>query len=400
MNWYPILKDNVEAHNKIEEIYLTLKKNSSYNYDLMGGSLGMAIFLLYYETFIKNMGNENNGINTLENTFELVNKGSTSLKFAGGLSGFVWGVNHLANEGIIKTSGMGLNLLKPLLIKEMLLEIKEGNYDFLHGAVGIAFCLLKYIKSKSTIESLDKFLEILLSNGIKEKNTIKWLSSAVHNQSINGVNFGLSHGLASIIGVLLSFIKANVSVSVCISTINQTINYILKYKNKSQSLSVFPDFVTENLPVIYNGRLAWCYGDLGVAYTLWRASEVLKREDVKIYAEKVLLETTQRRNLAQNSIVDAGLCHGAAGVAHIYNRMYNHTKIEIFKETSLYWFKQTLKMANHYDGLAGFKVWRPIDLGGIQNDPSLLEGVAGIGLALISAVYGIEPKWDECLLLS
>ncbi len=30
----------------------------------------------------------------------------------------------------------------------------------------------------------------------------------------------------------------------------------------------------------------------------------------------------------------------------------------------------------------------------------LLEGIAGIGLAMISAVSDIEPIWDECLLLS
>jgi lantibiotic modifying enzyme len=158
--------------------------------------------------------------------------------------------------------------------------------------------------------------------------------------------------------------------------------------------------VKENEPLTYKGRLAWCYGDLGVAVTLWRAGITLNREDIKIFADKVLIDTTQRKNLNQNFIVDAGLCHGTAGIAHIYNRMYNYTKVERYKETSLYWIKQTLKMAKHHDGLAGFKVWRPIDLGGIQNDPGLLEGVAGIGLALISAVYRIEPKWDECLLLS
>lgn len=31
---------------------------------------------------------------------------------------------------------------------------------------------------------------------------------------------------------------------------------------------------------------------------------------------------------------------------------------------------------------------------------SFLTGIAGIGLALLSAIYPITPSWDECLLLS
>ena len=80
--------------------------------------------------------------------------------------------------------------------------------------------------------------------------------------------------------------------------------------------------------------------------------------------------------------------------------MYNYTQRDEFKQAALYWFDQTLKMAKFEDGLAGYKTWRSIEYGGWQNDYGLLTGIAGIGLALISAVSDIEPAWDECLLLS
>ena len=35
-----------------------------------------------------------------------------------------------------------------------------------------------------------------------------------------------------------------------------------------------------------------------------------------------------------------------------------------------------------------------------MNEYNLLDGIAGIGLSLISAISSIEPQWDECLLLS
>ena len=57
-------------------------------------------------------------------------------------------------------------------------------------------------------------------------------------------------------------------------------------------------------------------------------------------------------------------------------------------------------MAIFDDGIAGFKFWKTKELGGWKNEFALLDGVTGVGLALISAISDIEPKWDECLLLS
>ena len=57
-------------------------------------------------------------------------------------------------------------------------------------------------------------------------------------------------------------------------------------------------------------------------------------------------------------------------------------------------------MAKIDDGVAGYKVWRTSEYGGLQIEYAFLEGIAGIGLSLISAISDIDPKWDEYLLLS
>jgi hypothetical protein len=38
--------------------------------------------------------------------------------------------------------------------------------------------------------------------------------------------------------------------------------------------------------------------------------------------------------------------------------------------------------------------------GGMVSNYGLLEGIAGIGLAMISAVSEVQPDWDNALLLS
>jgi lantibiotic modifying enzyme len=145
--------------------------------------------------------------------------------------------------------------------------------------------------------------------------------------------------------------------------------------------------------------MAWCYGDLGVASALWLAGNSLNDNCWKEKAIEILLHNTTRVDAADTGIKDAGLCHGTAGIAHIFNRAYCNTGVQEFKNAALYWFQKTADMAVYKDGLAGYKTWSGPDKQYI-NETSLLEGIAGIGLAFIGAVHPQCIGWDECLLLS
>src|SRR5204863_4459293 len=88
-------------------------------------------------------------------------------------------------------------------------------------------------------------------------------------------------------------------------------------------------------------------------------------------------------------VVDVGLCHGSAGVAHIFHRMYRATGVELFRETALHWFEHTLEL-RHLDGsIAGYRAWRAEASGAPlrwEDCRGVLEGAAGVGLALQAAV--------------
>src|SRR5205814_7193584 len=100
--------------------------------------------------------------------------------------------------------------------------------------------------------------------------------------------------------------------------------------------------------------------------------------------------------------MDAGLCHGAAGLGHLFNRMYQATKDATLARAARFWFERTLAMRRPGRGIGGFstlsgkadgtRYW--------ENDPGLLTGSAGIALALLAATTSIEPAWDRMLLLS
>lgn len=211
----------------------------------------------------------------------------------------------------------------------------------------------------------------------------------------------MSHGIASIISILSKIYSENINKEKTKKMLIEAVNFLLSYQqDTSVYLSYFPGVVSIDAHKSSNSRLAWCYGDLGISVALWNASKVLGNKDWEKRAIEILLHSAKRKDLQKNSVVDAGLCHGTAGIAHIFNKMYQNTNIEELKDTANYWYKTTIEIAKFEDGLAGYKTCKPPRYGGWQNDYSFLTGISGIGLSLISAVSDIEPKWDECLLLS
>jgi len=154
----------------------------------------------------------------------------------------------------------------------------------------------------------------------------------------------------------------------------------------------------EHLPS--GSRLAWCYGDLGIASALFFASKATSNKEWEEKAIEILKYSTKRLDLTENSVSDAALCHGTAGIAHIYGRIYNYTKIIDFQHSAEYWFNEALKMAKFFHGIAGYLSPNSDTNSNYVKQTGFLEGAAGIGLAMLAAVSDSEPSWDEALLLS
>ncbi len=178
------------------------------------------------------------------------------------------------------------------------------------------------------------------------------------------------------------------------------INYIQSFKSCDEShLCIFPDWIKNGEEPVYDGRVAWCYGDLTIAYTLWEAGRTLENTTLEEEAFKVMEHTALRRSPKESHVIDAGICHGSFGNAQIFNNLYLKTNNNLFKETARFWIEDGIKKANYQDGYAGFKqysgldkIWKP--------ELELLEGIAGIGLVIIDYLESSPNSWDECLMIS
>lgn len=403
MNWNLAIIENSKIKKLLCEINNQLKYGEEENkkISLMSGQSGVLLFLYYYKKYIENSSIMNPYEREIEDIFDSLNKGFNFPTFAGGLAGIAWTFQHLAENDFLDN-----DFLAPLLGLEQFMQfnheyefVKKEHYDYLHGGLGYHLAMMNSHLQKKSITNTLQFLD---RTTLRIEDGIVWTSIPKLNDNEKVINLSLSHGLASIIQILGKTYKYSTGdeAKKCKELLNGAIQYLLsKKQNPNEMGSYFPSWITKSHTSSYS-RLAWCYGDLGIAMALLQVGIDTENEEWKEIAIEILLHTAKRRSLQKNHVKDAGLCHGTAGIAHCFNRAYNFTGNGLFKDTAVYWFMETLKMAKYKDGLAGFKVWRTNKDGGLYNDPGLLEGIAGIGLSLISAVAPIDPKWDECLLLS
>jgi len=390
--------DIKEIQFKIEKELSILDKQP---YGLFGGISGI---VLYYCNLYKNT-NDKKYLKTIKEllkfTYDNIYRESTiNYSYCMGLSGFGYLIEYIDTNRFIKFHRDELHEIDQLLICILSNDINNLNLDFLHGHIGIVLYLVKRSEKKTEIKkTLQLFIDKLFNMAEWNNNEIKW--KFYDNSNKSDYNISLSHGMSAIIMILLTMKKNKIENPKLDLLINCSINYILSQQiNVDEYGSYFSYLALESELCIRKSRLAWCYGDLGIAVVLWNAGIIMNNiKWINKSQEILLFAALNRKELKKNMIFDAGLCHGTSGVALIFYRMFLNTKMIELKYAAEYWIDQTLKMSKFKNGLAGYKTYDS-QLDSWINDYSFLEGITGIGLLLTSFHNQTEPIWDECLLLS
>ncbi|HRI80029.1 MAG TPA: lanthionine synthetase C family protein [Cyclobacteriaceae bacterium] len=403
-------KHFVLVKNKLTEIANYLAKDDEGYVPLVqpclfNGKIGEALFFMYYSRYTKNEDYYDLAIERIERSMELIDKGYYSHTHASGLSGIFWALDHFIEQDFISDSVRESMAPFDQYLGDIMLEnIAKGEFDFLHGALGVAHY---FIKRRKHNPDLDLYLENLIKGlhhcAIEvDADTIKWHSTLSNETGEPEPNICLSHGMSSIAIMLSKFINANIAVKWAIPLLHQTINYILSQEiDSAHYISCFPSTSLERRHQQFPSRIAWCYGDLGVGIALCQAGKAVNINQWYKKGLEVLMYSCSRQDLHMNKVFDAGICHGTAGVAHVYDRLYIDTDLPIFEKAALYWHHKTLDFGMSQQGIAGFKPYFPnVTVDAKEFQRGFLMGISGIGLSLLHAVSDIPPAWDECLLLS
>jgi len=392
-----VIKQKVDAI--AECIFDKVKKSEGFSFGLYSGEFGQLLFLLYYSRYSKNpkhaLWTEQYAVKLLE----LFADGEKIHTFCSGVSGILYLFDFLRENDIVDIDILdNQQILDDYIITRMRRDIRLQNYDFMHGALGVG---IYFLKRKTYTEYIQELVDFLYDTAEKEaaNNIFKWESIIDPEKKHSGFNLSLSHGISSIIIFLSRVLKNGIKDERIKEMLTGAVNFILsEQKDFSLSGSHFPSYILKDSPeTISSSRLAWCYGDLGIGLALKQAGKILEKPEWEEKGFKILLQSTQRHTFDDTYVHDAGICHGSAGIAMMFRRVFLETNRNEFKDAILYWINQTLVFSRFDDGLVGYKTLLRDEW---ICDYSLLTGISGVGLILLSYLQDDQQEWDEMFLLS
>ncbi len=378
------------------------------NIGVLSGISGCALFQFYYSKWTDVDNHADLGVAIIATCIDRINSGFSYPTYCDGIAGFGWAIQHLTMENFIDVNCD--ELLCPFddyLFSQMKIDLSTGKYDFLHGALGYGFLFLKRYQF-TTDENLKKryayFLGALLTEldelAHESGDTVKWEMVMDQEKQQPVSNLGLSHGMASIVNFLSRLLPLGLYPEKVMRLLTKSTRYIVQQRaDQRNTLSKFPNVIQNGKKPNYNSRLAWCYGDLGIGISLFRAGSELKDGAIQANALDVLIYNSGRRSKKSTMVVDPGLCHGSYGNAQIFGFLNKEHSNDSFQEAADFWVRDGVSKSTFTDGYAGYKRW---DGATESYRPSLclLDGVAGIGLSMIDSLTVQKNSWDECLLIS
>ncbi len=368
---------------------------------LYNGEFGILLFLYHYAKYTQDPKYISLTETYTEELLDILAEKLHFHTFCSGLSGILYLFEFLRENNLIDIdTNDAQETFEDYLIYKMRQDITNNHYDFMHGALGVGLYFLRKGSNKDVINEL---IEYLYNTAEKDSvnKTCKWKSLIDIKTQKYGYNIALSHGISSIVLFLCQVLKEGTfgNNEKIHETLNGAVNYILSQQiDPLMYGSYFPSQSLENNSPIIKSRLAWCYGDLGVALALWYAGRTTNNKEWEDKGMEVLLYSAKRKTQTETYVMDAGICHGSAGLAMIYRRLYIETKNTAFEKAATYWIEKTLNFSQSDNVLIDYVSYRSD--GVKEYSYNLLEGISGIGFVLLDKLSNDNQKWDEIFLIS
>jgi len=369
----------------------------------MNGLAGISCFFFHYYSFTREEKYKTHGYLALEKILKSIDNGFSNPSFASGLAGVYWVFQYLGRKGFISTEEAGtLDGLKPMLISFAESKFQQGDYDYLHGALGVYTALQVQIANEHFHS--DDYLDNLTNTIIREltrlaiKNpdkSIFWESEDLIT-GLKEINLGLAHDLPSILLILSRIYACTKNTVILKDLIEPGMNFLLSNRiENDHNFSVFPIRLIDGIAQSPS-RMAWCYGDAGISLALMQIGENCSKHDWTLQGISLLKKACSRRVKKETMVSDACLCHGSSGLGLIYYYAALTTGHGPFFETAYYWTKKSLDFGQNMAIPGGYLF--KVDGDEFKPGYNMLEGIAGVGLFLMAIMEGKLPGWEQGLL--
>jgi hypothetical protein len=344
----------------------------------------------------------------LDRAMDAVSTQTMDLSFYGGFPGVAWAaelVDHLLDPDAEDRNEAVDEAVLPLLARA---NLWPAPHDLVVGATGLGVYALQRFPRPSAIECLYRVVERLHEHAQRDEHGIYWWTppaGILHPESrkqypSGRADLGLAHGAAGAIALLGGICGAGVEPQAARPLLKGAVSWLLAHSMATEADPTFPIWLAPDFQPS-PARCAWCYGDPGIAAALLLAARGVGAADWEQAAVALACRAAERPP-EKTGVRDACFCHGTAGLAHIYNRMYQATGEPKLGSAAIYWLERTLDFFRCARRNGGSWVQGSPDRSeeGAWTGIGLLEGAAGVALVLLAATTPVEPLWDRMFLVS
>ncbi|HSK79565.1 MAG TPA: lanthionine synthetase C family protein, partial [Thermoanaerobaculia bacterium] len=365
--WSPILAGEVAARAEaavtaVAEAILAAPSLPDRNAGagFAGGQAGIALFFEYLDRARPGGDYGNLAHQRLEQAIDLLSSAGHDPSLFSGFTGVSWAVEHLQGgpaEGEdeedpneeIDAALLGLLQKTPW----------PHDYDLVGGLVGYGVYALERLPRPSAAACLELVVERLAEVAQPRSEGLTWHTPLAQVPELNRAwypegldNLGLAHGTPGVIALLARICASGVTADRARPLLAGAVSWLLAQKLADSEISVFP-YAAGSGVKLQPARTAWCYGDPGIALALLAAARAAKEPAWEREA-LALARTVARRPPESCNVNDAGLCHGAAGLGHVLNRLYQATGDPELLESARAWFARALEFRQPGRGIGGF----------------------------------------------
>jgi lantibiotic biosynthesis protein len=381
---------------------------------------GWALYLAHLWRATQKPSHRALALRHLERAIDGVPDASDLPFFGHGFTGTAWAVEHLSPWCYPSDGDANAEVDDALLL--MTERATNPPFDLQYGLVGFGLYALERLPRPSATRLLERVLLRLEQLSERSGDGLFWRVPPVWNMSGDAslgaiASLGVANGAAGVVALAAEAHRRGVARPRARRLIEGGLAWIWSQRLGRGAASTFPlHSSTER-----GSPWPWAVGDLGIVSVMLRAARTLGLDAYEARALR-LARGLARRTARASRLRDPSLSLGAAGVAHMFGRLYRSTGEPLFARAAADWLAHLLRLRRPGRGTAGFAVYVPKWQRKLLADPDyptgwiglpgFWNGVAGIGLALLAASVPGErgdgksaagddggAGWDRALLL-
>ncbi|MBB5808830.1 hypothetical protein F4560_008598 [Saccharothrix ecbatanensis] len=274
-----------------------------------------------------------------------------------------------------------------------------AEFDGIRGLAGVGAYLLHHDPGGTALRAVLDYLVRLTQPVTNDEGTVPgwWAPTGPTGRDEDDFpgghgNFGLAHGVCGPLALLSQSLHRGVVVAGQREAIETICAWLDSWRIDTATGYRWPYLITRDelgsrpARVQHSGanrRPSWCYGTAGIARSLHLAALAVGDAARRRVAEDALVSALT--DPTQDALIgDASLCHGYAGLARIATRAASDADEPV---------------AARLRALATELLMRAIAQP-VTDNPGLLEGASGVGLAVLAAVTKPATGWATCLLIT